>query len=103
VPPLYAEGEDLTSTGRAGMKLRKPREGQKSTVEWCNREGFGIPFPPCKACHDPCDGKHLKTETHIFRNGRWELLGEGFTPDYEPEEVVDGKLKKFTINQEEEK
>ncbi len=26
-----------------------------------------------------------------------------FTPDYEPEEVVDGKLRKFTINQEEKK
>ncbi len=28
-------------------------------------------------------------------------VGEVFTPDYEPEEVVDGKLRKFTINQEE--
>jgi len=83
------------------MKLKKPREGQKSTIQWCER--YHAPFPPCEACNEPCDGKHLKTETRIFRNGRWELVVEGFTPDYKPEEVVEGKLRKFTINQEEKK
>jgi hypothetical protein len=81
------------------MKIEKPREGQNSTIKYCDK--LGVPNPLCDYCSDPCDGEHLKTETRIFRDGKWELFS--FTPSYEPEESIDGKLKKFTIKKGEKK
>lgn len=84
------------------MKIEKPREGKKFTIKYCDREG--VPNPPCGACSKPCEGEHLKTETRIFKDGKWELDKSTdkpiFKPSYEPVESVDGKLRKFTIKKE---
>ena len=79
-----------TLGGGTGMKIERPREGQKSTIKYCAR--WGVPNPPCEACSDPCDGEHLKTETQIFRDGQWERVS--FTPSYEHEERMNELNKK---------
>ncbi len=50
--------------------IRRPREGDTTTIVYC--KDYGVPNPPCP-CVRPCEGEHLITEIQVYRG----IYGKG--------------------------